>query len=90
MTHDAGAHWAARTLPVHVPGLSLPGCVVGDASAPCYTAGPGGVILRTTNGTRFVPAKAPARKDLDGITCVTASGCYAVGAAGTIEVLRAG
>jgi len=34
VTHDAGAHWAARALPVHVPGLSLPGCVVGDPSAP--------------------------------------------------------
>ena len=44
----------------------------------------------TVNGTRFAPVKAPARKDLDGITCVTASACDAAGAAGTIEVLRAG
>jgi Photosynthesis system II assembly factor YCF48 len=34
VTHDAGAHWTARTLPVHVPGLAVPGCVIGDASAP--------------------------------------------------------
>ena len=34
VTHDAGAHWAARTLPVHVSGLTLPGCVIGDASLP--------------------------------------------------------
>jgi hypothetical protein len=49
-----------------------------------------GIITRITNGTRFTPVKAPARKNLDGITCVTTVACYAVGAAGTIEALRAG
>jgi photosystem II stability/assembly factor-like uncharacterized protein len=38
VTHDAGAHWAARALAVNVPGLALPGCVIGDApqgETPC-------------------------------------------------------
>ena len=34
MTHDAGAHWTERTLPIHVPGLSLAGCVIGDGTSP--------------------------------------------------------
>jgi hypothetical protein len=34
VTHDAGAHWAAHALPLHVAGLTLAGCVVGDASNP--------------------------------------------------------
>src|SRR5579862_5224094 len=34
VTHDAGVQWTARMLPVHVPGLALAGCVVGDASNP--------------------------------------------------------
>ena len=34
VTHVAGAHWTAVKLPVHVPGLALAGCVVGDASNP--------------------------------------------------------
>ncbi len=77
------------------PGVSVPnGLVINDISCPaartCYTAGPGGVILRTTNGSRFTPIKTSSREDLNGITCVTASDCYAVGAAGTIEVLQEG
>jgi hypothetical protein len=38
VTHDAGAHWAARAVVVNVPGLALPGCVIGDAphgETPC-------------------------------------------------------
>ena len=38
VTHDAGAHWAARAVAVNVPGLALPGCVIGDApqgETPC-------------------------------------------------------
>lgn len=53
-------------------------------------AGTKGIITRTTSGTRFAPVKAPARKNLNGVTCVTASACYAAGAAGTIEALRPG
>jgi photosystem II stability/assembly factor-like uncharacterized protein len=75
------------------PNVTMPaGLVINDIACPaartCYTAGAGGVILRTTNGTRFTPAKTGARANLNGITCVTASDCYAVGAAGTIEVLH--
>ncbi len=71
------------------PSVTVPAnAVINDIACPaaraCYTAGAGGAILRTTNGTTFAPVKTPARKDLDGITCVTASVCYAVGAAGTI------
>jgi photosystem II stability/assembly factor-like uncharacterized protein len=74
------------------PSVTVPGgLVINDIACPaartCYTAGSGGVILRTTNGTRFARVKAPARANLDGITCVTASACYAVGAAGAIEAL---
>ncbi len=57
------------------------------AARTCYTAGDGGVILRTTNGTKFTQVKTPAKENLDGITCVTVSDCYAVGAAGTIEAV---
>ncbi len=62
-------------------------CAAADT---CYTAGAEGVILRTTNGTRFTPVKTSAKQTLYGITCVTASDCYAVGAAGTIEILHEG
>jgi len=77
------------------PGVTVPmGLVIEDIACPaartCYTAGTKGSILRTTNGTRFAPVKAPARENLDGIACVTAAACYAVGAAGSIEALRAG
>jgi photosystem II stability/assembly factor-like uncharacterized protein len=77
------------------PGVTVPmGLVISDIACPaartCYTAGTKGSILRTTNGTRFAPVKAPARENLDGIACVTTSACYAVGAAGTIEALRPG
>lgn len=34
VTHDAGTHWAVRKLPVHVPGLTLKGCVIGIPSTP--------------------------------------------------------
>jgi hypothetical protein len=74
------------------PSVTMPaGLVINDIACPaahtCYTAGAGGAILRTTNGTRFTPVKTTARENLDGITCITASACYAVGAAGTIEAL---
>jgi photosynthesis system II assembly factor YCF48-like protein len=77
------------------PGLTVPsGLVINDIACPaagtCYTAGAGGVILRTTNGTRFTPVKTATRANLYGITCVTTSACYAVGAAGTIEAVREG
>ena len=77
------------------PDVTAPGgLVINDITCPaartCYTAGVGGVILRTTNGTRFTRVKSPARENLDGITCVTSSACYAVGAAGTIEALHEG
>jgi photosystem II stability/assembly factor-like uncharacterized protein len=77
------------------PNVTVPASlVINDIACPaartCYTAGAGGVILRTTNGTTFTPVKTVARENLDGITCVTASDCYAVGAAGTIEALREG
>ena len=77
------------------PDVTLPaGLVINaitcPAAATCYTAGAGGVILRTTSGTRFTPVKTVSRMNLNGITCVTASDCYAVGNAGTIEVLHEG
>ena len=77
------------------PGVTVPnGLVINDIACPaartCYTAGAGGVILRTTNGTRFTPVKTSSWENLNGITCVTASDCYAVGAAGTIEALQEG
>jgi photosystem II stability/assembly factor-like uncharacterized protein len=77
------------------PSVTVPaGHVLTDIACPaartCYTVGAGGVILRTTNGTRFTPIKTLTRESLNGITCVTASACYAVGAAGTIEALHAG
>ncbi|HTX26296.1 MAG TPA: hypothetical protein VME19_04665 [Streptosporangiaceae bacterium] len=75
------------------PGVTVPnGLVIDDITCPaartCYTAGAGGVILLTTNGTRFTPVKTPSRESLNGITCVTTYDCYAVGAAGTIEALH--
>jgi photosystem II stability/assembly factor-like uncharacterized protein len=77
------------------PSVTLPaGVFISDIACPaartCYTAGAGGVILRTTNGTRFTRVKTTSRENLNGITCVTASVCYAVGATGTIEALREG
>lgn len=77
------------------PAVTAPsGLVIDDIACPaahaCYTAGTGGVILRTTNGTTFTPVKAPARANLNAITCVTAAACYAVGDRGTIEALRSG
>ena len=77
------------------PSVTVPtGLVINDIACPalhtCYTAGAGGVILRTPHGTRFTRLKTSARETLYGITCVTASLCYAVGAAGTIEALREG
>ena len=77
------------------PSVSAPAnLVINDIACPaartCYTAGAGGVILGTTNGTRFTRVKTSARKTLYGITCVTTSLCYAVGAAGTIETLHEG
>lgn len=77
------------------PSVTVPaGLVINDIACPaartCYTAGAGGIILRTTNGTRFTPLKTPSRENLNGITCVTASTCYAVGAAGTIEAFHEG
>jgi Photosynthesis system II assembly factor YCF48 len=77
------------------PGVTVPnGLVINDIACPaartCYTAGADGVILLTTNGTRFTPVKTSVRATLNGITCVTASDCYAVGAAGTIEALYGG
>jgi Photosynthesis system II assembly factor YCF48 len=77
------------------PSVTVPnGLVINDIACPaartCYTAGAGGVILLTTNGTTFTPVKTSVRATLNGITCVTASDCYAVGAAGTIEALQAG
>jgi photosystem II stability/assembly factor-like uncharacterized protein len=77
------------------PGVSVPnGLVINDIACPaaltCYTAGAGGVVLLTTNGTTFTPVKTSARENLNGITCITASDCYAVGAAGTIEALQEG
>ena len=77
------------------PGVTMPNNVVlADIACPaartCYTVGAGGVILRTTNGTRFTAIKTSVRENLNGITCITASDCYAVGAAGTIEFLHEG
>jgi len=77
------------------PGVTVPaGLVINDIACPatriCYTAGTGGTITRTTDGTRFAPVKTPVRKNLNGITCVTASACYAVGAVGTIEAFGEG
>jgi len=76
------------------PGITVPnGLLIDDIACPaariCYTVGAGGVILRSTNGTRFTPIKTSVRASLNGIACVTASDCYAVGAAGTIEILGA-
>ena len=77
------------------PSVTVPASVVIEdiacpAARTCYTADVGGAILRTTNGTTFAPVRTPARKNLNGITCVTDSACYAVGAVGTIEALQAG
>jgi len=74
------------------PSVTVPaGLVINDIACPaertCHTAGAGGTITRTVNGTVFAPVKAAARKNLYGITCVTASACYAVGAGGTILAL---
>ncbi|MGH3254680.1 MAG: WD40/YVTN/BNR-like repeat-containing protein [Streptosporangiaceae bacterium] len=75
------------------PGVTVSnGLAINDITCPaaltCYTAGAGGVILRTTTSTRFTPIKTSSGENLNGITCVTAADCYAVGAAGTIEVLQ--
>jgi photosystem II stability/assembly factor-like uncharacterized protein len=77
------------------PNVTAPtGLFINDITCPatrtCYTAGAGGVVLRTTNGTRFTRVKTSTQENLEGITCVTASACYAVGAAGTIEALNEG
>ncbi|HUB22931.1 MAG TPA: YCF48-related protein [Streptosporangiaceae bacterium] len=77
------------------PGVTVPtGLVINDITCPaagtCYTAGARGVILRTTNGTRFTQVKTSTRENLYGITCVTTSLCYAAGASGTIEALHEG
>ena len=75
------------------PAVTAPsGLVINDIACPaartCYTVGAGGVVLRSTNGTRFTRVKISAKENLYGITCLTATTCYAVGAAGTIEVLQ--
>jgi hypothetical protein len=56
------------------------------AERTCYTAGGGGTITRTTNGTAFVADGRPTTHDLYGLTCVDAVTCYAVGDSGTIAV----
>ena len=65
------------------------GLYIDDIACPaartCYTAGAGGMITRTTNGTRFAKVKTPVRRNLNGITCITTTACYAVGADGAIE-----
>jgi len=57
------------------PSVTAPsGLFINDIACPaartCYTAGDGGAILRTTNGTKFTVVKASVRENLDGITCV--------------------
>ena len=76
------------------PGVTVPaGLFINDIACPaartCYTAGAGGAITRTTNGTRFAKVKTPVRSNLNGITCVTTAACYAVGAKGAIEAYNA-
>jgi photosystem II stability/assembly factor-like uncharacterized protein len=76
------------------PGVTVPnGLFIIDIACPaartCYTAGVGGAITRTTNGTRFTKVKTPVRSALNGITCVTTAACYAVGAKGAIEAYTA-
>ena len=76
------------------PGVTVPaGLYITDITCPaartCYTAGAGGTITRTTNGTRFAKVKTPVRLNLNGITCITTAACYAVGADGAIEAYNA-
>jgi photosystem II stability/assembly factor-like uncharacterized protein len=52
----------------------------------CYTAGDGGSITRTTNGSRFTADPSPTKTDLFGVSCPSTSACYAVGDDGTILV----
>jgi len=68
VTHDAGAHWAARTLPVHVPGLTLPGCVTGEATLPKgETPCPLGLLDISCPSARtcYAVATAPGGYDID-------------------------
>ena len=74
VTHDAGAHWAARALPVHVPGLALPGCVIGDPTIPrqrpragsgCWTSpapAPGPVTRSPPRPADTTPIRFPGRR----------------------------
>jgi photosystem II stability/assembly factor-like uncharacterized protein len=77
---DGGATWQG--------GPSGSGVLREDLACPaaqaCYTAGDGGTITRTANGTAFAAEATPTRSNLYGITCVTPAICYAVGANGTI------
>ena len=72
------------------PSVTAPnGLFIGDIACPgartCYAVGAHGVILRTTNGTKFTRVKTSARANLNGITCVSTSVCFAVGGGGLID-----
>ena len=67
---------------------SVRNAIACPAARTCYTAGDGGTITRTVNGTAWVADGRPATRDLYGLTCVDAVTCYAVGDGGTIVARR--
>jgi hypothetical protein len=67
---------------------SVRNAIACPAARTCYTAGDGGTITRTVNGTAWVADGRPTTRDLYGLTCVDAVTCYAVGDGGTIVARR--
>jgi hypothetical protein len=67
VTHDAGAHWAVHALSVHVPGLTQPGCVIGDGSSPRQVPCPLGLLdISCATALRcYAVATAPAAYDAE-------------------------
>jgi hypothetical protein len=79
MTGPTGT-WSGQA---HVPDVLIFD-IACSATRTCYTAGYGGSITVTTNGSTFSRVSSPTRDNLYAITCPTGSACYAVGAKGAI------
>jgi len=83
-----GVYWSADRGELWLGGPSGSRSARNDVACPaaltCYTVGDQGTIIRTANGTAFVPDGGPTSRSLQGITCVDAASCYAVGDNGTI------
>jgi len=81
---DGGKYWLGGPSGAS----SIRTAIACPAARTCYTAGDGGTITRTVNGTAWVADGRPTTRDLYGITCADAVTCYAVGDGGTIVARR--